>query len=506
MVVSVRKGPIAHFSSREAQMNKQSPVPYSRRRNRHRVLFAVLVAIALAVITDGLMHWAIHLSGRFSSGERGPAGLVLILLGTVQLSIARRLWTRPAAAERLSFKGNSLYWRWLLSGAVACFLLTLSLGAGSETYLASVAGWYTLTLLPLVVTRTAWEKLAAARRLGSTGNLLFAAALALIAAEFGARLYGWIGDQRLDVMHVARQRALPPNTEFRGQAVNRLGYWGEEFESQPQPGVFRIAAVGDGVMLSGTAETNFLMQVKRRMPHVEVYNFGIPEAGPREYAAQVACDIANYRPHLVLAFFSVGNDVTHELPVPGCFEWQGLGLYQLALRLIAAGNPSLLCYGRDEAVVDDAERYLREAAASLSVCRTPIDEQMHRRWQVATEHLSDLIQQCQDRSIPAALVIVPGEFQVNRALRAILQRRAGYKECQLDLELPQRRLAVFGEEQRVPVIDLLPHLARAEEFPYCRNDRLWNDLGNSIAADVLGNWLDQRYGAQIATLAHTDGR
>ena len=124
--------------------------------------------------------------------------------------------------------------------------------------------------------------------------------------------------------------------EFRGQVVNRLGYWGSEFESSPQPGVFRIAAVGDGVMLSGTAETNFLAQLRRRMPHVEVYNFGIPEAGPREYAAQVACDVANYQPNLVLAFVSVRDDVTQELPVPSYFEWQGLGLYQLGLRAIAA--------------------------------------------------------------------------------------------------------------------------------------------------------------------------
>jgi hypothetical protein len=463
----------------------------------------VLVAIALAMITDGVLNLALHVSDRGIGGDHGNGGLLLVMLGVVQLAIARKVWSSSDPAARMAFHGKAAYWRWLLGGAVVCFLLTLAVAAGPEIYLATFACWYTLTLLPLVLPQRLWQFFSASRQWGRAGDVLFIGSLVLISGELGARVYGWIADRRFEVMQVARQQSLPPNTEFRGQAVNQLGYWGEEFNREPKPGVFRIAAVGDGVMLSGTAETNFLAQMKRRSPNLEVYNFGLEGAGPREYAAQVACDITDCRPNLVLAFFSVGDDVTQELPVPGYFEWKGLGLYQLALRTLSASNPSLLCTGAPSSDADDGDRYLLRAVSSLRVCRAPIDNEMHQRWQASMKHLDDLIEQCRERSIPMALVIVPGEFQVNRTLREILLRRAGVKECQLDLELPQRRLAKFAEERDVPTIDLLPVLVRSEEFPYSRNASSLNDIGNAMTADTLGAWVDQRYGSQITTLAQS---
>ena len=71
----------------------------------------------------------------------------------------------------------------------------------------------------------------------------------------------------------------------------------------------------------------------------------------------------------------------------------------------------------------------------------------------------------------------------------------------MDLDLPQRRLARFGDENELPVLDLLPHLRAATQPAYVRNSRHWTPSGHQLAGEVIGGWLQARYGRQIAVRA-----
>jgi hypothetical protein len=48
------------------------------------------------------------------------------------------------------------------------------------------------------------------------------------------------------------------------------------------------------------------------------------------------------------------------------------------------------------------------------------------------------------------------------------------------------------------VLDLLPHFRAAEISPFGQNAHHWSDHGHAIAADVVSNWLQTRFGAMIA--------
>jgi hypothetical protein len=315
------------------------------------------------------------------------------------------------------------------------------------------------------------------------------------------RTYGLLTGGNLSGAYAARRRVLPPGHAYAGRRVNAQGYWDDDFSLAPRPGVFRIAALGDAMVLCGAAGTNYLDQVERRVPNVEIYNFGIPQVGPREYAAQLAHEVLAYQPDMVLTFISIGDDIAQPTPAPGPFDWRGLGIYQLGICTLRPSG-ELAAPLLDARFVNDREGFLHAAAARLTVCRTPIDGAMRDRWQETLFHLDQIVRICRDQEIATALVLVPGEFQVCSPLCESLRRNAGYDSNQLDLELPQRRLTEFADQRQIPVLDLLPHLRASTAHPYERNDYRWNDSGNAIAADVVGGWLQRRYGAQLAAAAH----
>jgi hypothetical protein len=137
----------------------------------------------------------------------------------------------------------------------------------------------------------------------------------------------------------------------------------------------------------------------------------------------------------------------------------------------------------------------------MAACRTPMDGTMRERWQRTFAALDQVSTDCNARRIPVALVLLPSEFQVSRALCETLVRRTGFASEQVDLDLPQRHLASFAEHRRLPVLDLLPHLRLERESLYLPGASSWNERGNAAAAAAIGGWLESRYGGQLALAA-----
>jgi hypothetical protein len=397
-------------------------------------------------------------------------------------------------------------WKWLFAGVVVSYSAAVAVGSGPYArYLfreflvawgAGMAAW--MAWEPLV--SRGWVEALRHPVLRAAGRWGFVVLVAAVSAEGILRGVSWLTDARPTESYVLNGQRLAPRSDWNGCPVNRLGYWDQEFQVEKTPGVVRIAAVGDWSILSGTHESNVLSALERALPGTEIYNFSIPEAGPREYAAMVATEVNAYQPDLVLVFLSVGDDIASEIPLPGTFDYRSLDLFHYTARVLSFSPQP--CLARPASPCDglNRENFLALVSGRIAVCRTPMDERMLDRWDRVSDALSDLVNRCRSRETPVGLVIIPAEFQVDPHLRRSLCRRTGCKEESLDLELPQRKLTVLAHEKDVPMVDLLPHFAASPRPAYVRNHFVWNEVGNQIAADVVGDWLASQFSSHVPTV------
>lgn len=460
------------------------------------------IGILLVSSAAGVAALAEHLRIHDGSPLRAPAGLVLVGLTLLQ---ARILWP-PSVSRQMFAQRHPVFWRSLPVGVIASYLVTstISVQAGVEyVFVALSVGWYAAGLVLLRWPRhlPSLDRAAAHPWAGAGGWCLFFGVVAAAALELGLRAYGRLVDDPLPVTVAARARQLAPGSTLRGRLVNRLGYWGGDFRRQPRPGGVRVAVLADEVALSGTATTNCFVQLERSLPGIEVYNFAIPGAGIREYAAQLRDQVLDYRPDLVLVLVSVGTDITEPLPVPGNFDLRGLRLYQLAAReWMTPGQ------GSTTAVVDAPGEFLCRAERQLQVCHTPLDDRTRAQWDDAESHLDDLIARSRQQGATVALAVVPTVFQVCAPLAGQLSRRAGYEPSALDLELPQRRLAAFAASRRVACIDLLPVLREAGGCPFERSSLELSSAGNQAVTHTLEHWISGRFQQLLSPAAQASAR
>jgi hypothetical protein len=327
----------------------------------------------------------------------------------------------------------------------------------------------------------------------------FNLALTLVLAELALRAFAsytgtsWIVSQALDGYR------LQPGYDYgHGLRGNRLGYPGREFRLDKRPGVDRIAALGDSFAVAPAVPfaENYLTLLEHRLPQTEVYNFGVSGAGPREYSLILNQHILAFRPDLVLVSVFVGNDITEELATP-----RSLDLRQHALYLLLARGGRLLqerwrqspgdpVSGSDRLTAGrlSAETFREVEARRLAVCLKDPPQGLEKKWARALAYLDRIIRECRRRELPVAFVLIPDEFQVNRAVLAEALRAGGLQADAVDLRLPQCRLLAFFAERGVPCLDLWAAFARVPET-YAPRDTHWNIRGNRLAAEQLSHWL-----------------
>jgi hypothetical protein len=474
-----------------------------------------LAVSSIAVITQialGVMFLWRHFSDASAETTRASSGVLMIAAAAVGLGAIYRRLCSPADRQSPVCFRKRLYCRWLAIGFIGCYAVCLMLGPAPGRQIAlwtAMAWWHTgllwaLTAPPEKLARL--TKLLERRSLLGVGWTAYVLVMLLLFGELGLRVYALATGDRPAERYIARGQTLPPGSQLRGRKVNALGYWDDEFQTARVPGRLRIAVLGDEMTLSGDVRSNCLDQIEQLNRGVDVYNFGLPGVGPREYAAHVIHDVGRYDPQLVMLFISVGDDITSQLPMPGMFDWRGLHLYQAGARLFS-DSPSVRPVSKELTVETQAESstcrrdYLRRCAGRLSVCHTPLGGHMRRRWQEVEAQLQDVARECRGRNMPLVIVVVPADFQVNPVLCDSMRRRLGYTPEQVDLELPQRRLREFAEAADVPLLDLLPEFKADGAQLYARHHSRWNQRGNTKAAQVIDAWLRSRYPARGERLA-----
>ncbi len=436
-----------------------------------------------------------------ASTLRNVSVIVLLLAAMLQAKIVARAHRRRLPGHRLALYRQPIYRRWAFAGLVACYGFSLLLTRHAEAryaFAAALSVWYTAALLPLASENHIWRHLAAARQtrwMVRFGHAGFAVAVLLPAVELGIRLHDLAASQPVSQRFALHQHTLPPGSEWQGWRVNRAGYCDREFPARRRAGTFRLAVIGDAMLLSGNEQTNVLGQLEHRLGDLEALRFALPAAGPREYATVLAQDVASYRPDLVVVFITLADDVLSDREPPHLldFDWQGLRLCQWSAAMLSQrGGLSVSALPLRQ--WPDYEHYLRQAATQLSICRATVRAETAEGWRRTFEQLERLAEESARRAIPLALVLIPCRYQVERHLRDQLCRRAGCRPEQIDLGLPQRRMIEFAASHDIPLLDLLPHLQAADATLYVRHGDDWNDAGNRVVAQTLARWLRSQFG------------
>jgi hypothetical protein len=390
--------------------------------------------------------------------------------------------------------------RRLFIGTIAAYLLaSLSLG-GTR---AARPVFYVMTLAWLIfLSRWGGNATRCSRRAGSLRCVeLFAfnTALTLVLAEFSLRAFALYSGNSFLVSQTLDTYRLTPGHDYGGGLHgNTLGFPGGEFQQAKRPGIYRIAALGDSFAIGPAVPfaDNYLTLLEAAQPDVEVYNFGVSGAGPREYDAILRQYALAFQPDLVLVSIFVGNDITESLATPRCLDPRRDSLYLLASRGLRLWTERQR--KENEGTLSITDRYsegtlssttFREIEARrLVVCMDPAPPGLERKWLRALRYLDRMVKLCRQQRVPIACVLIPDEFQVNADVRAMAAAKAQANARSLDLEKPQRRLLAFFAERAVPCLDLLPSFKVVPQTYAPRNTH-WNARGNRLAAEQISQWL-----------------
>jgi hypothetical protein len=292
-------------------------------------------------------------------------------------------------------------------------------------------------------------------------------------------------------------RLVPGHNYGAGLRGNRLGYPGPEFQRERQPGIARIAALGNSFAVGPIVPfaDNYLTLLQRDRPATEVYNFGVSGAGPREYALILRREVLAFQPDLVLVSLFVTHDVTELLPTPRHLDPRQHSLYWLFARNRGPAQP---CWEETPPDAGPVARLLPDTltpsafrvveAQRLAVCRIPDVPGLEKKWRRTLHDLRRLVEDCRTHQILVAFVLIPDEAQVDPDVLDDLFQSGVLDPRTFDRDRPQRRLREFCTAAGVPCLDLLPVFQGRTDLYAPRNTH-WNVTGNRLAARVLADWL-----------------
>ena len=411
------------------------------------------------------------------------AGVLLSLAAIVQFRIVCAVFRHGACAGWLT---PSKFLRAVLVSAGLSYGVGLAVGPVAGIELLS-AGCFALlgsiTLLPLAAnsqTVERWRKLVQQQAPRRIGLVVYYTVLMLALAEASLRGY-----RALDAAAVF---TIANANEQAGIAQPCAGVGGSS-AGTARPDVLRVAIV-DGLP-GALPDQSFC-------PEDLASSDASPSAGLQLFRLNRTSAGDDWRgqlearhPDLVLAMISLEHGLKPRAAHSGAFDWRSLETAQLVCGLLSAQwLPAAPIVATDQLECDGRR---------LAICRTPLDDTVKSQWRATFAELDALLAHCTAAHVRVALVVVPDGFQVNRVLCDTLRRRAGYKPADLDLALPQRRLASYAQERRLALVDLLPYLQASHSPVYQQAAGGWNEQGKAVARHAINGWLQSQYSGLTAT-------
>lgn len=448
------------------------------------------------------------------------AALLLAAAGITASGI-RVIWA-PSELRDYAFLTCLLFWRWLVAGCLTMFFVVglADLDVRYEIERGPwcrnlCAFWLAMLLLPLAAPDS-WRVAAASLRRSRMFRVLDLAVGNLVVMFLVTEivLQAWSALSQHDPLMLRRvaSRLLSPGVHAHGVRANSLGFPDDEFRRERTPGVPRVAMLGDSfsVGVRVACDDNYVTLLEKRLPGVEVYNFGVIGTGPQEYRKLLHDTVWDYQPDLVVVPIFVGNDIHEWIRVPRLRKFEPEALHTLYLaqrvgKLAREWNRRQEERGGGESFLTRTfsdQSYLEFAGSRLNVCRVPETSYMHACWQRVRDDLDAIVADCRVHGVPLVLLILPSEFQVNAEVRQRCLAHRGWRDEDLDVLLPQRRLTEYCTVNKIPCLDLEPALREAGGSAYYLNDDHWNELGNRLAADAVAPWLRGGFPELLGGLSH----
>ena len=289
--------------------------------------------------------------------------------------------------------------------------------------------------------------------------------IVLFGCEIGARILlsdiGTTGN-RTDYFSQRWYTSHPPQK-------NRLGFRDRDFTPMAQPGIFRIAIIGDsftygaGIMERDRVSDRLDELLNRREHRYEVLNFGVPGANYAEHRANMAVAIRASHPHFILLqwYLNDVDDPQTRRPDPKQPGWilheplsRSSALYMLLSHAFADAQIRL-------GLVDPDAYYAR--------FRNPRDELAQR----ADARLAEVLNVARAAAIPIAIYIWP---ELGRPIG--LSPNDGLID----------KLLERCHRERIACVDLRPALAAVSDRKSLivnRFDAHASAYANQLASDVL---------------------
>ena len=300
-----------------------------------------------------------------------------------------------------------------------------------------------------------------------------------------------------------RYRAKPHSYDYDFQ-INSKGFKDVEFSAQKQPGVFRILGLGDSFAYAIVPyQHNYLTLLEDGLKadgrNAEVINMGIGGTGPRDYLSVLVKEGLELSPDMVLVSFFIGNDFTDpsvERPETDLYSYSYLATF--AKYLINVGTkyseqPNTATPTDFEQYYDDKPTFVDDHFLKLEIGRSEIfkkeSELFQRQFTEAAGYLKQIKDICDAHGVRVAVVLIPDEVQVNKALQSRVMQIKTFTVSadSFDFTLPNRMLRDRLKELDIEVVELLDDFTAvgADTALYKPLDTHWNIAGNKLAADVI---------------------
>lgn len=449
--------------------------------------FFIATSSALAFVAAAAIAVSDWVTASASGPLLIPAAFVLAACGAWQSWLLLCLWRQRCLHQ---VRGTFLcvhFWQSLLSGAAVLYLMALGIGpilGLGWAWLASVALWQNVLHLPLATSPQVtenWRRWMETHRPGRLNWLVAASVCLLGIGEGTLRVHGRLAAARggAEPLELARLEASAGT--FDGGPD-----WTVVFDVDR--GRFRVALLSDD--RAGTNLAALAQRIQQALPGAEVVSLDVSLA--EADGAGLAAELAESMPDVVLAVLPACSEWAPTPTKRSVFDRERFELSRVVFgSTVGDASPAIQPHA-------DYESFLNELGSDLAACRTPLDDSMRQRWERTFAALDGAVDTCRTAKVPLALVVVPGELQLNQGLRTTLVRRCGMTPEQVDVDLPQRRLAGYAQQREVPLVDLLPHLRLCRQAVYARHQTELSDRGNIVAASAIGGWLESRYSDQMS--------
>ena len=324
--------------------------------------------------------------------------------------------------------------------------------------------------------------------------------ITLILAEIAFRVYDHAVPSAVfykDSYNRFRGRPFAQDWDFK---LNAYGFKDQAF-SQQKGSAYRILGIGDSFAFGVVPyKHNYLTLIEEELRQqgldLEIYNMGIPGAGPKDYLSLLVHEGLDFDPDMVLVSFFVGNDFSDSRRRK-LYDYSYLASFFRYSANLGKTHQGRIFHPQaeycDHCPAFPPEEFLKiESKKSFLLVEN--DPRFDRLFDNALHYLTRIRDLCQNRGIALVVLIIPDELQVNRQLRREL-RESYYPNLApgtWDSSLPNRRLAERLAALGIAHLDLYPPLSEATDRRlYRERDTHWNIEGNRFVANIVTAYLGE---------------